>query len=120
MTAETPESTYTPAPAPDPHPRRPYAVVDRDGFVWPWDGREPDEHLLAAGSSYIYSKAEFTKLVEVAKNKRYVAALLNPDDEPVVATEAVDAAAAAKAMGFRPEPKRRARSERSNDVVNGL
>ncbi len=40
------------------HTQNPLALVDRDGVVWPWDGREPNEYLLEKGSRYLYTDEE--------------------------------------------------------------
>lgn len=36
----------------------PLALVDRDGVVWPWDGREVNEYLVDKGSRYLYTEEE--------------------------------------------------------------
>lgn len=120
MNAETAESTYVPTPPPPPHPRRPYAVVDHDGFVWPWDGRDPNEYLLAAGSRYIYDKTEFKALLAASAEKRYVTGGLNPDVAPEPPDAPVDMAEASRAMGFKPEGKKAGRSAPKTDALTGL
>lgn len=47
--------------------RTPLAVVDREGTIWPWDGREENEKLVEVGSRYIYDKAEFDRLMKAGK-----------------------------------------------------
>lgn len=115
MTADTfdqDDNGYVAAPAPTPHPSRPFGLVDRDGFVWPWDGREPDGHLIAAGSRYIYSKAEFDRLTARAQALTHLPELPSLDDTVNTGdAQAVDMAEAQKALGFRPElTKRRGKS----------
>ena len=40
------------------HNHNPLALVDRNGVVWPWDGREENEYLVGCGSRYIYDAEE--------------------------------------------------------------
>ena len=39
----------------------PIAIVDKDGNLWPWDGREVSPYILATGSRYIYSREEYAE-----------------------------------------------------------
>lgn len=59
----------------------PLALVDRNGVVWPWDGREPNEHLLGVGSRYIYdeeeldaARAAYAAILNAQKKRRTVGA----------------------------------------------
>lgn len=90
-----------------PHPSTPLGVLDRDGNVWPWDGRNINEHILSAGSRYIYSKAEL---------KRHLAAIpvpgkqrrANPVEPPKPPADPGSADDVLDALGMEGPPERRA------------
>lgn len=98
LTSQTPERL---------HPSPPLGVLDRDGNVWPWDGRNINEHILSAGSRYIYTKAEL---------KRHLAAAPSPGKQrradPSVAPKAPASPGSADevldALGMEGPPDRRA------------
>ena len=78
------------------HPSRPICVVDADGVLWPWDGRDINEHILAAGSRYVYSKSEYKRLLAAtsAQRPRTFDDPATPPEEPVspgTADEVLDA-----------------------------
>lgn len=57
----------------------PLAVVDRNGVVWPWDGQEINEHLVNAGSRYLFdedeletARAAYTATLKAQSNRRVV------------------------------------------------
>lgn len=89
------------------HPTPPLGVIDRDGNVWPWDGRNVNEHILSAGSRYIYTKSEL---------KRHLAAIpapgkqrrANPDEPPAAPTPHGGADEVLDALGMEGPPGRRA------------
>lgn len=93
------------------HEETPLALVDRDGVVWPWDGRPRNEYLESAGSRYIYDEADLKatlaqyelRLKSQARGRR--AAAPDPAEKPKRRKRVGTAAEVAKAVLDRGEDK---------------
>lgn len=89
----------------------PLALVDRDGVVWPWDGRPRNEYLEGAGSRYIYDAADLKatlaqyelRLKSQARQRKGRTA--DPSEKPAKRKRVGSAAEVAKAVLGKGEEK---------------